>query len=95
MCGRLHCYSPYWERASVDFLRSGGFIVSSNVAKVAQPTLVVFGANDDILDKSFPLRFQQELPSNELFIVEECGHVPHLEKPAESAAAILRFLEQK
>ena len=25
--------------------------------------------------------------------IEECGHVPHLEKPAETADAILNFVE--
>ena len=33
-CGRLHCYSESWERASVSFLKSGGFVVSDKVGNL-------------------------------------------------------------
>ena len=28
LTGRLHCYMPSWENASVSFLKSGGFVVT-------------------------------------------------------------------
>ena len=57
-----------------------------------QKCLVLWGRNDEILEPSFALRFQSTLPDNELIWIEDCGHVPHLEKPLETAEEILRFL---
>ena len=34
-----------------------------------------------------------EMPDARLMMVEECGHVPHLEHPATAAAAIAEFVE--
>ena len=36
-------------------------------------------------------RFVDDMPNARLVWVEECGHVPHLEKPDETASAILQF----
>ncbi|XP_057962205.1 alpha/beta hydrolase domain-containing protein VTE7-like [Malania oleifera] len=37
--GRLHCLLPWWEDATVDFMISGGYNVSSQIEKVKQRTL--------------------------------------------------------
>jgi hypothetical protein len=34
----------------------------------------------------------EELPNAQLRWIEECGHVPHLEQPEETAEAIASFL---
>jgi hypothetical protein len=39
-----------------------------------------------------PQRLQQELPNATLRQVRQCGHLPHVEKPRESAAHVLDFL---
>jgi len=78
MIGRLHCFNPSWQRASVDFLKSGGFVTSPLVSRVQQPTLVLWGANDKILEPETVEKFQNALPQNQVYIVNECGHVPHL-----------------
>jgi len=92
-CGRLHCLSPSWEKASVNFLKSGGFIVSDKVPLVKQDTLVVWGRDDKILEANTPDLFKETLPNlKELYYIDECGHVPHLEKPIETRNKILEFL---
>ena len=92
-CGRLHCFSASWERASVSFLKSGGFVVSDKVPRVTQPTLVLWGRNDEILEPSTADKFREQLQDcRGLRWIEDCGHVPHLEKPAEAAREILAFL---
>lgn len=90
--GKLHCYTDSWEDASVSFLRSGGFVVSNKVASVTQDTLVLWGRNDAILEPSTADKFVETLPRCRLEWIEECGHVPHLEQPAETAALILGFI---
>jgi hypothetical protein len=39
-----------------------------------------------------PVQFLDTLPDARLQWIEECGHVPHLEKPEETADAISTFL---
>lgn len=90
--GRLHCLLPSWEKNSVQFVLSGGFVVSDKVPRVVQETLVLWGRNDEILEASFATKFEEILPSGRLQWVEDCGHVPHLEQPAQAARAILEFI---
>jgi pimeloyl-ACP methyl ester carboxylesterase len=93
LIGRLHCLLDTWEDTSVAFLLSGGFIMSEKVAEVNKETLVIWGRNDEILEPSTAFKFQEILPQcKDLRWIEECGHVPHLEKPQETAQAILNFL---
>jgi pimeloyl-ACP methyl ester carboxylesterase len=63
---------------------------------VKQPTLVIWGGNDRILDPAlYAERFRREMSKEALrdvHIIDECGHVPHLEKPAVVAQYIHDFL---
>mmetsp|Transcript_10459 Transcript_10459/g.22162 ORF Transcript_10459/g.22162 Transcript_10459/m.22162 type:complete len:437 (+) Transcript_10459:121-1431(+) len=91
--GRLHTLRDGWSDAMVSFMQSGGFSPSSKVSKINSPALVLWGREDGILDGTeFANKFVEELPDAELKWVEECGHVPHLEQPEETASIILSFL---
>ena len=91
--GRLHCFNEDWERASFEFLKSGGFKFRKSLSEVNQRCLIIWGKDDKILDQSNALLMKQELKNSELIIIDQCGHVPHLEKPVEAADAILQFLK--
>ena len=41
------------------------------------------------------VQFIETLPNAQLRWIEECGHVPHLEKPEETADTITAFLESE
>ena len=91
--GRLHCLRDGWEDAMVSFMQSGGFSPSSKVPQIESPALVMWGRQDTILDgNEFANKFVETLPSARLQWIEECGHVPHLEKPDETSDAILSFM---
>lgn len=93
LCGRIHTLMPWWPRASLDFLKSGGFIISDKVSQVQQKTLVMWGRNDNILPPADAERFRQLLPNCEKVVyIDDCGHVPHLEKKEIVADEILTFL---
>ena len=91
LIGRLQCLLPEWEKAAMDFAQSGGFILSDKVRLVQQETLILWGERDAILEPSSAYRFLEELPRGRLIWVEECGHVPHLEKADKTAEDILNF----
>jgi pimeloyl-ACP methyl ester carboxylesterase len=69
-------------------------VVSENVPKVSKDTLVLWGENDEILDPKTAFMFQEVLKSCSLKLIENCGHVPHLEKPQETAEEILNFIRK-
>ncbi len=56
------------------------------------PTLVVGGASDRITTPSYSRAYAESLPNGSFALIEEAGHLPHLERPEETIAAIDRFL---
>ncbi|KAF5180174.1 alpha/beta-Hydrolases superfamily protein [Thalictrum thalictroides] len=47
--GRLHCLLPSWEDATVDFMISGGYSVSTQIKQTKQETLIIWGEDDQII----------------------------------------------
>eukprot|EP00980_Cylindrotheca_fusiformis_P003837 scaffold858_cov123-Cylindrotheca_fusiformis.AAC.13 len=91
--GRLHCLQKGWDDAMVSYMASGGFFPSLKVPTIESPTLVLWGRQDGILDgKEFANKFVELMPNAQLQWIEECGHVPHLEQPEQTADAIATFL---
>ncbi|XP_047078237.1 uncharacterized hydrolase YugF-like [Lolium rigidum] len=90
--GHLHCQLPWWEDSTVDFMISGGYNVTNQIKQVHHECLVLWGEDDAIISNKQAYRLQQELPNATLRQVRQCGHLPHVEKPRESAAHVLDFL---
>mmetsp|Transcript_13100 Transcript_13100/g.19987 ORF Transcript_13100/g.19987 Transcript_13100/m.19987 type:complete len:353 (+) Transcript_13100:159-1217(+) len=91
--GRLHCLREGWSDALVSFMQSGGFTPSTKVPQIDVPSLILWGREDGILDgNEFANKFVDALKDGRLQWVEECGHVPHLEQPEQTAEAITSFL---
>jgi len=95
--GRVHCFCDGWDAATIAFLKSGGYRLSHRVREISAPTLLIWGADDEILSVEYVDRFQQELaqPLGDKFeahVLQNCGHVAHLEAPAHTAKLIQQFL---
>ncbi|MBW4699371.1 MAG: alpha/beta hydrolase [Aphanocapsa lilacina HA4352-LM1] len=58
---------------------------------LSPPTLILWGENDRILDPPDAHKFHKALPGSRLVWIQNCGHVPHLEKPQVTAGAIEQF----
>lgn len=68
-------------------------MLSRKVSKVKQPTLILWGREDKILDLDFANKLESELPNSKLVWVEQCGHAAFMEKPRDVAQAIFEFFE--
>ncbi|CAI9096468.1 OLC1v1032625C1 [Oldenlandia corymbosa var. corymbosa] len=90
--GRLHCLLPWWEEATVDFMMSGGYNVIAQIRQVTQKALIIWGENDQIIDSKLAVRLHCELPNAILRQIPDCGHLPHVEKPAAVCKLIKEFL---
>lgn len=92
-CAALHLDCPGWGDALIAFTKSGGYnFLDDKIANITQPTLVIWGKQDRILGTRDAQRFQQALPHSQLVWIDACGHVPHLEKPQDTAESIQTFL---
>ncbi|MCO5606169.1 hypothetical protein L7F22_060356 [Adiantum nelumboides] len=89
--GRLHCLMPGWDKASVDFMLSGGYNVASRISKIRKDTLVIWGEEDRIISKDVPMRFKEDLPHSRLVFISNSGHLPHVEDPEAVATLISDF----
>ncbi|KAK7251938.1 hypothetical protein RIF29_35563 [Crotalaria pallida] len=93
--GRLHCLLPWWEDATVDFMTSGGYNVASQIKKVKQKTLIIWGENDRIINNKLAVRLHCELPDAIIRQIPECGHIPHVERPNSVVKFIVEFLQRE
>lgn len=66
--------------------------VMARVARVRQPTLVIWGRDDRIVPANYALKLAREVPNAclELF---ESGHSPHEERPGEFISVVQEFFE--
>ncbi|MGB3311983.1 MAG: alpha/beta hydrolase [Nodosilinea sp.] len=95
LCAALHLQCPGWKEALIAFTKSGGYnFLTAKITQIACPTLVIWGEQDRILGTRDARRFEAAIAGCKLVWVPQCGHVPHLEKPQETAAAIAPFVAE-
>ncbi len=93
-CASLHLAMPRWSEALISFTQSGGYnFLRDKIANIPVPTLIIWGRQDKILGTQDALRFAQTIADSQLVWIEQCGHVPHLEQPIQTAAAIGQFIQ--
>jgi abhydrolase domain-containing protein 6 len=59
------------------------------------PVLVIWGDHDRILHVSTTEILKRSLPDSEIIIMKDCGHLPMLERPQETAQYYVAFLNKK
>jgi pimeloyl-ACP methyl ester carboxylesterase len=79
----LHLSTPGWGQALARFARSGGFAgVGDPLPEL--PIEVLWGAQDRIL-RAPQKQAAQQLLGERLVLVDDCGHLPHLDQPEQVA----------
>jgi pimeloyl-ACP methyl ester carboxylesterase len=63
--------------------------------RVDVPTLIVWGAQDRVLPPAYGAAWRDAIPKARLATIPAAGHVPHVEKPEETAAAIVHAFAQE
>ena len=62
------------------------------IKSIAQPTLVLWGAQDGLIPVESAYEFHKDLPNDTLVILEHSGHVPMEEDPEKSLEVVLPFI---
>ena len=76
------CWKPYMYD-----LRLPGLL-----NRVTIPTRIVWGREDRLVPLECAGLYQKAIPGSDLVVIENCGHVPQVEKPDEFVRAALEFL---
>lgn len=66
----------------------------ADIPRIAQPTLILWGAQDTWIPPAVGERFAHDLPAAELIVYADAGHVPMEELPEQTAADARAFLER-
>ncbi len=69
--------------------------VSSFLAKIDLPVLLIWGLQDQINSPNVALHFHDLLPNSTVKFIDQCGHLPMVEKPEVFAQNVLSFLNHK
>jgi pimeloyl-ACP methyl ester carboxylesterase len=68
--------------------------LATAVKGITIPTLIIWGRQDRVIPLGYGERLHFDIPGSRLVVIEECGHIPHEERPRETWAAIREFLEK-
>ena len=64
------------------------------ITSIKQPTLILWGAKDQLTPLEIARKFDKDLPNSTLVVFEELGHVPMEEGPLQSLKPVLAFLNK-
>jgi abhydrolase domain-containing protein 6 len=88
--GALHY--DFREKILREMVDGGMNLLESRLPNIQAKALIIWGANDRILHVSSVEKFQRGLRHCKSVILDQCGHVPYLEKPEETKRAYKDFL---
>jgi pimeloyl-ACP methyl ester carboxylesterase len=83
---------PLRQKIMTDIIASGIYLLESRLTRIEAPTLVIWGRQDQVLDVSSVAVFLAGIPQSRAAIIENCGHVPYIEKPEQTQRIYTRFL---
>lgn len=68
--------------------------LGDELSNIKQPTLLIWGNNDNVTPPFVAREFQKLIPNSELHFVDKCGHAPMMEVPEEFNAILHKFLKK-
>ena len=69
-----------------------GALTEAEVRGVKAPTMIVWGKYDELANPAGADRLEQTIPGSKKVIIDDCGHMPQLEKAAEFNRLVREFL---
>lgn len=63
-----------------------------DLSNLGSKTLIIWGRLDNVIPLEYGLRFKDLIRCSRIFIFEDAGHIPHMEKPFDFADALKKNL---
>ena len=89
---RAMAAAPFNKKIFKD-LGTESLMLESKLNKITAPTLIVWGDSDRVLSISSVPIFEKNIKNSRSVIIKECGHIPMMEKPEETASIYKDFLK--
>jgi len=87
--------APLNDKISNEIRNTDLTVLEGKLNKITAPTLIVWGDSDKVIHVSSVQIFQKNIKNSQSAIIKECGHLPMLEKPQETASVYQDFLKGK
>src|SRR5215468_2323955 len=82
----------YTINSFIESILRGEDFLDGKAKAIKTPTLVLWGKDDGLTPLGIGRAFAEDIQGSQLVVIDNCGHVPQIEKPAEFNAALLKFL---
>ena len=82
----------YTINSFIESILRGEDFLDDKAKAIKAPTLVLWGKDDGLTPLGIGRAFAEDIQGSQLVVIDNCGHVPQIEKPAEFNAALLKFL---
>jgi pimeloyl-ACP methyl ester carboxylesterase len=66
--------------------------IEPEISKIAQPTLIIWGAEDELIPPEAGRRLNSLIAGSRLVVFDKCGHVPQAEMPGRFAGEVKSFV---
>ena len=77
-----------------DYRACDRFDVLDRLGEITAPTLILVGEEDRMTPPRYAERLGDDIPGGRLVVIPRAGHLPMVERPRETAAAIADFLQR-
>ncbi len=95
IAARMAAGDGFTIKSITESIIRGEDFIDNVVKSIKRPTLLVWGREDGLTPLSDGERFKRDIAGSQLIVIDECGHVPNVEKAAEFNAILLKFLTEK
>jgi len=92
IAARLAAGDGYTINSITESIIRGEDFLDDIVKTIKRPTLIIWGRQDGLVPLTEGERFNKDIAGSKMFVVDQCGHVPNIEKPGEFNGAVLKFL---
>jgi abhydrolase domain-containing protein 6 len=89
---RVSLKYEFYEKMLNDLSEESMTLLESRLPSIKAKTLIIWGAEDHIIHVSSVEKFEKGLRDSQTKIIENCGHVPHRERPQETIQVYREFL---
>ena len=92
MTVRLGAGDGYTIKSITESIIRGEDLLDEFAKRIKTPALIVWGREDGLVTLSDGERLHRDVAGSTLVVIDQCGHIPNLEKPGEFNAAVLKYL---
>jgi len=88
---RVTAGDNYTVNQLLDSMIRGEDALDGRLGAIHKPTLIVWGREDKLIPLNFAERFHKEITGSRLEVIDDCGHMPHVECADKFNHALLKF----